>query len=356
MRLSRAGRALPLLGVFALAACDAGQATDPMADDVAFGEDDRIALEVIVDPDAVDAALALAEVPVGTAARRGMAWGGPHGAMQGAAEGQAYAEQARLRFQEAVQALGVHDSVQAMERAREARRLVVRAMVAVGGPRAVGAMVDRAGGLAAAVGQEPGMYRNGYGLHGELNGLATRARERLQLRDSTGAGECAVLAEQRYRNRQLDPGLRPGGPEMAVELGATAVVLATRLVSDAGGPDEDQARLLAVAEDYVAAAGETLAAGYYRRVVHLADLGQWTALQAVAWPDGVSIEEAAAIQQLAEQLVADAAATEPTGVAADLLVWAQNLLEWGSAALEEAPPRGTGALWRAAVIGAWILG
>jgi hypothetical protein len=280
---------------------------------------------------------------------------GPDASVQA---GQTYTEQARLRFQEAVQALTEHDPVRAAERAREARRLVVRAMRAVGGPQAVGQMVNRAEGLAAAVGQEMGMgmFQNGAGLQGEMNGLATRARVRLQQRDSTGAGECAVLAEQRYRQRLLNPALRPGGAETAVSLGATAVTLATRLVGEAGGPDDDQTRILAVADDYASAAAAALEAGDDRRAVHLADLAHWTALQAVVWPDGPSVDEALAIQELAESLYAEAAATEPTGVEADLLAWARDLIDRGTAALEEAAPRGTGSLWRAAVICTWILG
>lgn len=355
MRLSRAARMLPLLGAFALAACDAGRTTDPMAEEVAFDEEDRIALDVIASPEAVEAALVLADVPVTTAGRHGVMGQGGYGAAEGVEEGQAYREQARLSFQEAVRALNGGDSLRALERAREARRLVVRAMAAVGGPGTAAALVERAEGLVAAVRQELGMGQHRFTLHGELSGLAERARERLRLGDSVGAGACAVLAEQRYQHLLLNPTARPGGAEVAVELGATSVILATRLITEAGGPDTDQSELLALADGFVAAAGEALAAGDDRRAVHLADLGQWTALRAVVWPDCVSVEEATAIQALAESLVADAEATVPTGVAAELLDWAQDLLECGTAALEEDSGQGTGCLWRAAVIGTWIL-
>ncbi len=349
MNVSRILQVLPLLGALTLAGCDAGRPTDPIIDDVGLSDEDQIALEVIADPDAVQSAMDLIDVPVATAGRRGMAWG-----MQTRAESDA--TMARERFQQAVQALGAHDTVQAAERAREARRLVVRAMMTVGGPGAVRGMVDRAERLAEAVGQEPGMYQNANGLRGELNGLASRARERLQLRDSTGAGDCAVLAEQRHRQRQRDPAVRPGGAETAVQLGFTSVSLATRLVDEAGGGDDDQARLLAVAADYADAAREALDAGADERAVHLSDLAHWTALQAVVWPDGVSDEEALAMLDLAETQYTSAAATEPTGVAADLLEWARALIDFGQVAVEQVPPRGTGALWRAAVISTWILG
>lgn len=355
MRLSLAARTLPLLGMFALAACEPGRTTEPLVDAVALDEEDRIALDVIADADAVEAALALADVPVATAGRHRMMGRGGYGNADGVEEGEAYREQARLTFQEAVQALNQGDSVRARERAREARRLVVRAMAAVNGRGTAAGLVDRAEGLAAAVGQELGMGQNRYALHGELKSLATRARDRLQRGDSVGAGQGAVLAEQRYQHMLMNPAARPGGADVAVELGATSVGLATRLITEAGGPGEDQAGLLELADAFVAAAGEALAAGDDREAVHLADLGQWAALRAVVWPDCASVEEAEAIRTLAESRVAEAEAAAPAGVAAELLAWAQDLLECGTAALEETSVRGTGCLWRAAVIGTWIL-
>lgn len=349
MNVSRALRILPLLGVFALPACDTGQATDPIVDEVALTDEDRISLEVISSPDAIQAAMDLIGIPVTTAARHGMAWGR-------ASEAQANATLARERFREAVRALNVGDSVRAVERAREARRLVVRAMVAVGGPRAVPRMAERAEGLAARVGREPAMYADAYRLRDELSGLAAQARQRLQLRDSTGAGECGVLAEQRHRQRYAQPTARPGGADVAVELGYTAVTFSTGLLADAGGPSDEQASLLAVAADYATAAAEALAAGDDEAAVHMSDLALWTTLEAVVWPDGVSAEEASTMLALAETKYAEAAAAGPTGVAAELLDWASALIEFGAAAVGQTPPRGTGALWRAAVICEWIVG
>ncbi len=349
MNVSRALRMLPLLGVFALPACDASRATDPIADDVVLTEEDRIVLDVISSPDAIQAAMDLIDIPARTAGRHGMAWGS-------ASDAQANGLLARERFQEALRAMNQGDSVQALERAREARRLVVRAMVAVGGPRAVPRMAARAEGLAARVGNEPAMYADAYRLRNELNGLATQARQRLQLRDSIGAGACAVLAEQRHHQRFAHPTTRPGGAEVAVGLGHTSVTFSTGLVTEAGGPSDEQANLLAVADDYATAADEALASGDEQAAVHLSDLALWTSLEAVVWPDGVSTDEANAMLALAGAQYTEAAATELTDLEVQLLDWASELIDYGTATLEQTPPRGTGALWRASVICEWVIG
>lgn len=348
MNVSRILQALPLLGALTLAGCDASRATDPLIDDTSLSDDDQIALELVAEPAAVEAAMDLIDVPVATAGRHGMRWGGQMVATEAAAL-------ARERFQEAVRALNAQDSAGALERAREARRLVVRAMVALGGQGAVARLVERAEGLAAAAG-EPGRYAYSHELGNELNGLANRARQRFQRGDSVGAGDCAVLAEQRHRQRHGDPAMRPGGAEVAVGLASTAVTLATRLVDEAGGPTQEQTDLLAVATDYAAAASDALDAGNDAWAMHLSELAQWVTLQAVVWPDGVSTEEARAMLSLAQTQYEAAAATDPTDVAADLLLWAGDLIDFGQTALEQTPPRGTGALWRAAVICTWIIG
>ncbi len=348
MNAFRALRMLPVLAL-ALAGCDAGQATDPMTEGDSLSERDRIALDVIAVPAAVQAAMDLVDVPLATAGRHGMAWGKQ-------SDAQANATLARERFQEALRALGQQDSVRAAVRAREARQLVVRAMVAVRGHGTVPGLIGRTEGLAAEVGRDPGGYAYAQQLGAELEGLALQARERLQLGDSVGAGERAVLAEQRHRQRHAAGTARPGGAEVAVELGYTSVSLATRLVGAAGEPSDDQNRLLAVGAEYADAARDALAAGDSAEAVHLSDLALWTTLEAVVWPDGASPEEAVAMLDLAETLYATASATEPTGVAADLLAWARALIDFGEIAVTQVPPRGTGALWRAAVICTWIIG
>jgi len=347
MKISRAFRMLPLAGALTLAACDAGQPTDPFTDEAFLTQEDEIALDVLSDLGTVEAALALADVPVMVAQRHGMAHGAPS-----AAKGNL--TQARLRFQEAYDALQQQDRVRAAERAREARRLVAGAALAAGGGRAIMAMVERAESLGDEVAADPACWNDANGLQGELNGLALQARERIHRGDSIAAGAHAIMAEQRFRQRYRDPGLRPGGAVVLVELGATAVSMATDLLD--GVTDAEQLRFLDEAGEYQAAAEAALADGSTRDAVHLANLAIWTSLKAVVLPGGVTDEETAAMLALAETQYEAAAATEPEGVAATLLLRAQALLEAGKTMLETAAPRGVGALWRSAVISTWILG
>ncbi len=152
MKMSRALRMLPLAGAFTLAACDAGQPTDPFTDDAFLAQEDEIALDVLSDVGTVGAALALADVPIAVAQRHGMAHGAPSAA-------QGDLTRARLRFQEAYDALQQRDRVRAAERAREARRLVAQAALAAGGGRALMAMVERAESLGDEVAGDPGRLR-----------------------------------------------------------------------------------------------------------------------------------------------------------------------------------------------------
>jgi hypothetical protein len=348
MKTSRSLLALPLVGALALAACDSGQPTEPLTDTTTLTQSDEIALSVITDDGAIQAALALADAPLAVAGRMGMAHG-----MRGTAEDDAL--QARLRFREANEALVQQNRLRAATRAQEARRLVAGVVMAAGGGPAIASLVDRAGTLASTVAQDPAGYDDAVGLQGELTMLAERARERIRLGDSIGAGDCAVLAEQRYRQRQRESALRPGGAVVAVQLGATAVELAGGTLDQQDATDE-QLRLLAQADEYQQEAEATLAAGDTAGAVHLAELATWTALAAVVLPDGVTDEEAQAILELAQTRYEAALATNPEGVEATLLERAQILLEAGSAALQEATPRGLCALWRSAVISTWIVG
>ena len=145
-----------------------------------------------------------------------------------------------------------------------------------------------AAGALEQLGREPARYTYSHRLQAELGDLASRARQRFQLHDSTSAGECAVLAEQRHRQRQVNPSALPGGAETTVQLAHTAVSLATRLVAEAGGPSDEQTTLLEVATRYADTAEEALAAGDDAWAVQLSDLATWTTLEAVVWPGGGS--------------------------------------------------------------------
>lgn len=348
MRHVRLLTTLPLLGGLFLAACQDGEPTAPLDDQAFLTQEDAIALDVLSFEGGIDAAVALADGPVAAANRRGMAHGRRAGAADDAAE-------ARLRFREAIRLMEHGDSTGAAVRAREARRLVTRAgQTAAGGRFAAGA-VERLEAMAGWVAENPGWYVDPVGLQAELNGLATQARLRLQQRDSLGAGERAVLGEQRARQRRRDGGTGAGGPETSVALGASAVALATRLL-DEQGADEEQLLYLEAAAEYQRAAEAALDAGDLGRAIHLSNLAEWSALKAVVLPGGVTDEEARAMLELAESLYADAAAGDLTEQQVVLLQRARTLIDHGAAALEAGTVRGVVPLWRAAVICFWIVG
>ena len=347
MTLSRSFRMLSLAGALSLAACDAARTTDPLADDAALAQEDEIALDVLADVGSADVALDVADVPVVVGERRGMARGS-----FAAAHGDLV--RARLLFQEARDAFDAGDRVRAAARAREARTLLAGVVIAAGGARGVVARVRRAEALADEVAADPSAYDGAVALEGELNGLALGVRARLQAGDSVGAVRRALLAEQRHRQRHRDPRLRPGGAELYVDLGSTAVSLATRLL-DEQTPVDEQLRFLDEAKEYERQAQAALTDGAYARAAHLADLAIWSSLEAVVLPD-VTVDEARAMLELARARYQAAAATAPEGDEAMILERARLLLARGEAMLEAGAPRGIGALWRSAVVSTWVIG
>ncbi|MDT8342450.1 MAG: hypothetical protein RQ751_13135, partial [Longimicrobiales bacterium] len=285
--MGRRGGRGALLAVFALAgltaACDDAGPASPFDDEALLAEEDALALALLNDDLATEAALAMAEVSGPAAMRGGM--GPMH---RQAAEG--LAAEARLRFQEARAALADGDQTRAAERAREARRLVAQAMVEAGGARALRGAAERMEHLEDWVRGEMGAYEDAAGLLGELARLRETARRRMQEGNFLDAAAAGVLAEQRHRFRhrwqQMDPADRVERAELMVGLAGEAVALAARILEGAGGADAEQARFLALAEEELAQAVAALEGDAPWRAVHLAHLAQWSALKAVVLPGG----------------------------------------------------------------------
>lgn len=346
-----------LFAVLAVAAACGDQGpVAPLDDNLSLDREAEIALSVLNDDLATEAALAMADVSAGAARRAGM---GPR-YQQSAGS---LANQARFRFQAALQAMGEGQRLEATVRAREARRLVAQAMMEAGGPAALPAAVQRIDDLREAVRADMGAYDDAQGLLGELSQLGQAARNQLRKGQTLDAAATGVLAEQRHRHRyrwqNMDSGARVERAEFMVELGETAVSLATRLLNAGGGPDEEQARFLAVAEEELAQAVEALEAGDAWRAVHLAHLAQWSALKAVVLPDGVTDEEARALHELAESLLTQAAlavGSEPTALQEAILIRAARLIAHGEEKLADGETRGIAAFWQAAVLCTWLLG
>jgi HEPN domain-containing protein len=342
---------LPLMALLALAACD-DDGTMPLTEEPGLALEDQVALEVLGDDQAIEAALALAEVSATAGARHGFAHAGSHAATQLSAE-------ARIRFRAAQDALARGDRVRAANESREARRLVAEAMTAMGGPRAAWSQVERMEYLMASVSEDPTAYSDAATLLGELGAFANRARARLHDGNGLGAGALGVLAQQRHhqQRREHDPAARRDRADLAVSLAGSAVSLATRIL-DGQDPDDEQLRYLGAAREYLDKAEAALEAGNDSRAIYLAEHAHWASLKALVLPGGVTVEETRGMADLAEEryrAALEAVGDDPTELQSALLRRARRLVDAGMAKLEEGQHRGVGALWRAAVICTWLI-
>jgi HEPN domain-containing protein len=343
---------LALFGVFALAACGES-GSELLLDELTLEEEAELA--VLMDDGAYEVGLELTEV-AGDAA---MALGAPR-----AMEGRGLNAQARVRLAEARAAMLNGERRRALDAARDARRLMARALAALGGGEALEALIERIEALAQTADDD--VFEDAAALRAELAAIAAEARALLAQGDSLGAAARALLAEQIARHRR-HPDIVPDRARLEVELAATAVALAERLidVDDAAtlcAANSDvrchRNRWLQHAKRLLAVAERALEAGHWRRAVHLAEHAHWSALKAVILPGGIQEEELKEIADLAQELYAQADAAigdDASDLEKRLLNRAADLIEAGLARLEEGHKRGVAPLWRAAVICSWLI-
>lgn len=348
MKTIRPFLALAVLGLLSLPACQDADPVEPTLQELAL--EDEIALELLQDPSSTTTALELAGIQNSAAQRRGRGWGSQANQQS----------QAEHRFREAQEALAQGDQVRAMERAREGRRLIAQTIEMAGGTQAILGMVERLEALPLAVSGDPNAFTGSGKLGQQLGQLAVRAREAIRAGDRTRAGALGVLAEQAFRhNYRHQYGVETSRAEVAVALGAEAVELAGRVLSEQeGGAETEQSEFLATAEEFLAQAQAALEAGEEGRAAHLAHMAQWWSLKAVVIPGGITDEEARFVLGLATTLFEQAGAavgSEPTDLQAALLARAARMLEQGQANMENGSCRGLGALWQAAVISSYLV-
>jgi HEPN domain-containing protein len=287
-------------------------------------------------------------------------------------EARRLAVQAQARLAAADAALHSGDRRRALEEAREARRLMARAIVANGGAEAVEALIERIEDLAAQIDDEDDdVFDDPAAVRARLEEIAAEARAFLDSGELIRAAERALLAEQIVRHhrgrRHFRGDVSPERAELAVSLAATAVQLAERLLNDEATPvrslattdvRDHQNRWFVYAQAMLARARFALENGHYARAVHFAWHAQWAALKAVILPGGVTDEEIRAMVELAHHLYGEAEIAigdEPTELEARLIARAGRLIELGEQMLEDGFKRGVAPIWRAAVISRWLM-
>jgi hypothetical protein len=182
MKRNRNHRLAALLGILAVAACEDGTPTEPFADDLLTLEE-TVELQVLSNQASIDVALDLAQVNNNVADRRGSVR---------SQDGREFQARARVRFANAQDALRRGEHRQALDDSREARVLVVRAIEASGGGRAVSAMVERLEAMTFTLAEDTQSFSNPASVAAEISDLAVAARGALARGDTTGAGERVV--------------------------------------------------------------------------------------------------------------------------------------------------------------------
>lgn len=371
--------------------------TGPAVDDEAITAEDQIALSVLDQPLAVDAALWLA----GDASTASPWHISEHGFTS------ATVQRARRHFDEAVSAMRRGDMGGAAQGAAEARTLVVGQVMAHG-PQAVTAMIERLEDMAVSAAGDPGRPHDAMVLAGHMERLAVSARQAVQGGNMTAAAAMGVMGEQliAYHGGRAGSmvgqgagtgmgqngstgrghgmgtgtgmgqghgsGTNPNGGqdhddwivggsaanvELMVALGATAVELAEGILAE-DGADAEQAEYLAAAQASLAQALEAVAGENLSRAHYLAGLAQWQALKAVVLPGGVTQDEVDQMLVLAQSLYDDAVLAvgdSPSTLQADLLARAGAMIQM---AVSHQGWRGSttvSPLWRAAVMAAYVL-
>jgi HEPN domain-containing protein len=283
-------------------------------------------------------------------------------------EGRSLNVEADVRFAAARAALSVGDRRRALDEAREARRLIARAVLATGGGEAVVLMIERLEDLTLTPDEDNDVFEDPAALRTGMETIAAEARDLFARGDSVGAAERAVLGEQialwhRHRHILTDRA------RLAVSLAATSVALAERLVNASDTPvpvrpvvttnvQQHQNRWLAHAKRMLARAERSLAAGHYARAVHYAEHAHWLALKAVVLPGGVTEEELRAMLRLAHHLYEEAKIAigdDPTRLELWLFERAGKFVARGERMLAAGYKRGVALVWSGAVISRWLM-
>lgn len=334
-----------LVAAFGLAACSESPAGPDVTASVGDPE-----LEVAADVDLAESAVQDAEISLSVS--------GPP-----SPEVQDLIDQARAKWKEAREAFAAGDKELARELADEARMLLAEALITARGEEVIDAMLARLDNIIERLAEPAEHYDRPAELKAILETCADEAQALADAGDTIGAGAqliyCLQLADRarlRFRDMVRD---RINHARLAVARGHEAVGLATRMLGDS--PTQTQMDLLTAAEALQRTAEAALGQGSPRRAAALAHRAESTALAAVVDIDGVSPEEARAILDADEALIAAAEAAigpDPTPQQRALLAIAVRLHDAGLRVLSSSDRgrRGVGLLWHSAVTAAILVG
>ena len=336
---------LALVAVFGLAACSDNPA-GPNDINTSTGDAE---LEVAADPDLAETAVQDVEISLSVSANV-------------PPEVQDLIDQARAKWQEAREAFAAGDEELAKQLADEARRLLAEAMITARGEEVIDHMMAKLDHIIERLAEPAEQYDRPAELKATLEACADEAQVLIDSDDLIGAGAqliyCLQLTDRaRLRHRDMVRD-RLNHVRLAVARGHEAVELARRMLGDS--PTQTQADLLLAAEALQRTAEAALGQGSPRRAAVLAHRAEWTSLAAVVDIDGVSPEEARAILDADEALIAQAEAaigSNPTPVQLAVLNLAIRLHDAGVRKMQSGDRgrRGVGLLWHSAVTAAILI-
>lgn len=304
----------------------------------------QLELEIAVDPELTEAVIESAE------AQLAWAWGGQWSRIL---------FRARMEFQHARAALQAGDTVRTREHARLGRMAVAEALIAGQGHGAIDDLRSGIEDLLMRIEESPQEFHDATRLRATVQSMLQEARGLRAVGRHGAAGARLILAEQhveraRWARTQNAGHDRPRLARLQVARAQEALDLARALLPDE--INERQEHLLNAASRLAGAAAEALALGQTRRAIHLAGHAELLALRSVLLPDGASEEEARALAQVSERLLAaatEAVAADPTPAREWLLSLANRLHEAGLAKLEQGETRWAAALlWHSGVTSA----
>jgi hypothetical protein len=315
---------------------------DPIQEELTLSAD--LEVQVASDADVADVAIEDAALSVGSPPS---ATDGPFAA-------------AREKFGEAREAMAAGDTVRARELARDARILMVQAMIDARGEEAVEHLFSRVERLLERMGEASDEFDQLQRLTDRIGALYDEAVQYRDGGDMTAAGERLLLALQmtdrmrhRHRDFRLDPQQHA---RLALARAGHAIQLANRILGDDMSPR--QAEVLERAVGMFEPAQVAFDEGRYRRSVILSRRVEGLCLFAVLEGEPPTVEEAGQLLQLAETLIAEAHAAigdAPTPAQEMILQRAVHLKNMGARAINTWHWRGVALLWHSAVTAAILL-